>query len=317
MSFSTGKRTENGLELVVLKDDQEGTEALLLPAFGALLHGFSIEAGGERINVVDHYTGYEAAKKEISTSFKSARLSPFPCRIPEGRYSFEGKQYELQKKFPDGSAIHGLLYDKAFEPVAAGADHTRAMASFQYHYQQDDDQYPFDYTCTVEYILRGSASLEIRATSRNNGDKPIPMADGWHPYFQLGGKVDEWELYFDADAMLEFDDKLIPTGRLVRQNLFTEPRRIGPLFLDNCFLLNKARGKAACELLNPRNGLKVSFFPGEEYPYLQLFTPPHRKSIAIENLSAAPDSFNNRMGLLLLGPGQSQTFALRYQLSLR
>jgi aldose 1-epimerase len=317
MGFSTGKRTENGLELVVLKDEESGTEAALLPAFGALLHGFSIQTEEGFLNVIDHYSSFEEAQKEIGLSFKSARLSPFPCRLPEGKYHHNGKKYELGRKFLDGSAIHGLLYDKAFQPVEVVASEQEAAAKFQYEYKKDDTQYPFDYTCTVEYILRRDAVLEIRSTAKNNGEGKMPIADGWHPYFKLGGKVDDWLLYFDSDAMLEFNEKLIPTGRFLQQNLFKQLRKIGSLFLDNCFLLNKGTGQAACELINLQSRVKVSFYPEKQYPYLQLFTPPHRNSIAIENLSAAPDSFNNKMGLLMLEPGHSQTFTVQYKLSLQ
>jgi Galactose mutarotase and related enzymes len=53
--------------------------------------------------------------------------------------------------------------------------------------------------------------------------------------------------------------------------------------------------------------------PNENYPYLQVYTPPHRQSIAIENLSAAPDVFNNRMGLIELEPGERIGFSCSYE----
>jgi aldose 1-epimerase len=43
-----------------------------------------------------------------------------------------------------------------------------------------------------------------------------------------------------------------------------------------------------------------------------LYIPGDRKSIAIENLSSAPDSFNNRMGLVTLDPGEEKAFTLHY-----
>jgi aldose 1-epimerase len=53
----------------------------------------------------------------------------------------------------------------------------------------------------------------------------------------------------------------------------------------------------------------------KNYPYLQVYTPDHRRSIAIENLSSPPDSFNNLMGLITLGPEDSATFHLQYKLA--
>ncbi|HZE84227.1 MAG TPA: aldose 1-epimerase, partial [Puia sp.] len=146
----------------------------------------------------------------------------------------------------------------------------------------------------------------------NTGKGTMPIADGWHPYFQLGGSVDSWLLQFSATAIVEFDERLIPTGRLLKYDTFKKARLIGDEQLDNCFVLDPG-AMPACELFNPANGLRVTFFPDPGYPYLQLFTPPGRKSIAVENLSAAPDAFNNKMGLLLLGPGSSQTFTVNYK----
>jgi aldose 1-epimerase len=58
----------------------------------------------------------------------------------------------------------------------------------------------------------------------------------------------------------------------------------------------------------------LHIYPERAYPYLQVYTPPHRKSIAIENLSSAPDAFNNKMGLIALGPEDSQAFQTRYRI---
>jgi aldose 1-epimerase len=149
----------------------------------------------------------------------------------------------------------------------------------------------------------------------NLGKTVIPIADGWHPYFQLGGKIDDWRLQFYSEAMLEFDAKLIPTGKLLQYNAFETPRLIGDTFLDNCFSLKPDLVSPACEIYHPATGLTVAFFPDASYPYLQIYTPPARTSIAVENLSGAPDCFNNRMGLILLPPGHSQIFTVRYKVS--
>jgi aldose 1-epimerase len=60
----------------------------------------------------------------------------------------------------------------------------------------------------------------------------------------------------------------------------------------------------------------LAFYTNARYPYLQIYTPDHRQSIAIENLSGAPNSFNNGMGLIRMAPRQTLTFNLWYQLSI-
>jgi aldose 1-epimerase len=183
----------------------------------------------------------------------------------------------------------------------------------QYHYKNDDQAYPFDYNCLISYQLQKDNFLSLETVVLNTGTKLLPIADGWHPYFTLGGKTDDWKLYFAAGQMVEFDEKLIPTGNLVPNRHFTQPETINDTLLDNCFLLDGRDTRPSCTLRNPANGLTLSLFPDRHYPYLQIYTPPHKNSIAIENLSAAPDCFNNGMGLILLEPGHSQTFTLGYQ----
>ncbi len=316
MSYTIKDTTENGLNLIRLKDEKSGTEVDILPSFGALLHAFRISTEGSLFNVIDHYESLDQLKMQLDRSYKSSKLSPFPCRIHEGKYSYNGKKYEFENKFVDGSAIHGLLYNKSFSMLKQQAEEGFASVSLGYEYKKDDPQYPFDYGCEVIYTLFPDHVLEVMTRVTNESKESIPMADGWHPYFTLGGKVDEWLMHFNAISIVEFNANLVPTGRLLKYEQFQVPMTIGPMELDNCFQVSYEKGMPACEIYNPFNRLKVSFFPDTSYPYLQIYTPPHRKSIAIENLSAAPDSFNNKMGLSILKPGESQSFALQYKLSL-
>jgi aldose 1-epimerase len=104
---------------------------------------------------------------------------------------------------------------------------------------------------------------------------------------------------------------LLPTGNIVPYMKFQELEILGDTFLDNCFLL-KNNNKPACVLRNERLGIEFLITPDPSYPYLQVYTPEHRKSIAIENLSAAPDSFNNKMGLITLNSMESVSFATTF-----
>lgn len=63
---------------------------------------------------------------------------------------------------------------------------------------------------------------------------------------------------------------------------------------------------------NSKKKIQVEIYPTTAYPYLQIFTPAHRKSIAIENLSAAPDALNNGIGLKVLEPEESASFKTKF-----
>ncbi len=323
MSFSIRHVKEDELSIINIRDEKSGTEVSVLP-YGATLHAFRVPLDGSRLpaprsglfNVIDGYHNADELKKEMGRSFKGPKLSPFPCRIDSGKYRFEGKEYEFSDLFVDGNAIHGLLYDKTFTITEESKNGSSAAVGLEYFYNKEQRGYPFAYKCFVKYILHPGNLLEVQTVITNRDDRTIPIADGWHPYFRLGGKIDDWWLQFNAASMVEFNERLIPSKRLLKYDTFNKARLIGHTQLDNCWVLENGKTSPACELFNPDNGLRVSFCTDAGYPYLQIYTPPGRESIAVENLSAAPDSLNNKMGLILLPPGHSQTFTVNYKVSI-
>jgi aldose 1-epimerase len=316
MRFTIQHTIENDLQQVILRDETSGTAIAVLPGFGATLHAFRVRKhDGSNSNVIDNYRDLSELKSEMNRSYKGPKLSPFPCRIPDGKYHFGNKDYQFSHLFSDGTAIHGLLADRPFTVLEEAADDTVAMVFMEYRYKGDDEGYPWNYDCQVRYILYPGSMLEVVTTVTNLDKTTIPIADGWHPYFRLGGKTDDWSMQFHADAIVDFDERLVPTGHLTQYTVFDTARSIGDTFLDNCFTLKQSIVGAICEISNPVTGLRVSFFPDSSYPYLQIYTPATRDSIAIENLSGAPDCFNNKMGLKLVEPGHSQIFTTRYKVS--
>src|SRR6185369_10565704 len=129
---------EQGVELVVLKDETTGSSVSVLPSVGAALHEFKIRSKEGDMNIIDNYNDVAHAKTEMGVSYKSAKLSPFVCRIPEGRYVFDGREWEFANKFFDGSAIHGLIYNKPFTITHEIADSEKAAVSMLYDYISDD-----------------------------------------------------------------------------------------------------------------------------------------------------------------------------------
>ena len=313
MNFSIERLEENGLSLVRLRDTVTKIEVDILPAHGALLHAFRLRVGDQLFNIIDNYRTPEEIEEQLSKSYKSSKLSPFVCRIPEGKYRWIDKDYEVTNKFSDGSAIHGLLYNKPFLVGDEYVSDELASIRLKYHYKRNDPGYPFDYTCEIVYMLHPDAVLQVETTILNLDPHTIPIADGWHPYFTLGGKIDTYEMQFASESMLQFDEKLIPTGQIINDPSFKEPALIKDRKFDNCFLLLIEEGQPCCVVHNPENGLSLSFFVNNNYPYLQIYTPDHRNSIAIENLSGAPDCFNNGMGLKSILPRHSETFNVWYR----
>ncbi|MHA4843312.1 aldose epimerase family protein [Flavitalea antarctica] len=316
MNFTVERVIENGFSLIRLKDLKTGTYVSIMPGAGGLIHEFVIRLDNRSLNIIDNYKDEAELNGYLALSYKGCKLSPFACRIADGKWSLEGEDLEFKNKFRDGSAIHGLLYNKSFNVSDEFSDDNMASVSLRYHYKKEDEGYPFDYICEIRYMLQNGNILQLETTITNLDDGSIPITDGWHPYFNLGGKVDDYILKFASASMLEFDSRLVPTGNILEEPSFQVPHRLGDREIDNCYVLNVEPGLPCCVLYNPLSKLTLSFFVSDAYPFLQVFTPKHRQSIAIENLSGAPDNFNNGLGLVHLDPRRSKTFNLWYRVDI-
>jgi aldose 1-epimerase len=309
MRFETTSNHQHPHPVIHLTDLETGCSAEIY-AFGGTLNSFLIPHGNERINVIDGFVSVEDAMDNCTKEFKSAKLSPFVCRINHGKYLFENKPYTIEKFFLAGHAIHGLVYDVVFTIVDTIADEENAGVILQYDYDGGDAGYPFPYTINITWRLEKENRLTATTKITNRYADQIPIADGWHPYFNLGGAIDDCTLQFNTDTQLEYNAGLLPTGKIFTDNRFTNGILLKGIELDNSFLFDEKTKPAVCVLQNKKFALQIE--PRENYPILQIYIPPHRNSIAIENLSGAPDNFNNKMGLIELMPGEEKTFEVSY-----
>ena len=309
MRFSATIINQQTSPIIHLTDNKNQCKAEIY-AFGSILNHFNIPVKGESFNCIDGFESPEQAAREITAAFKSAKISPFVCRLHKGTYTFNQQSFKIQKNYLNEHALHGLLYDAQFQIEQIQASETEAQAILNYQYEGTDPGYPFPFQMQIIWTLSDKHRLRVTTSIIHQNQCAIPYADGWHPYFKLGGKVDNYQLQFDADTQLEFDETLIPTGKTISDTRFLTPRLMEDCFLDNSFVLQQ---NGSCVL--SYNGLVLKVSPDASYPILQVYTPPHRNSIAIENLSGAPDNFNNKINLLNVEPNQWYAFTTSYQLS--
>lgn len=315
--FSINTKNENGFEKFILKDNDSNTSAVILPACGAILNAFKVSHNGTAINVIHSYdTAEKFFKKHEANGFMGSKLSPFVCRLNNGKYRFGEKEYKLEKFYMGKSAIHGILYNKAFKVTGETANELHASLTMKYEYRSEEPGYPFNYDCIVTWQLEKDNKLSVTTECINKDNGLIPMQDGWHPYFNLDDSVDELQLEFQSKEMVEFNSELIPTQNLIPYTEFNALKIIGNTFFDNCFTLNLDACQPMCVLRNPAKKIEIEIHPEKSYPYLQIYIPPDRKNIAIENLSGAPDAFNNGMGVTTLEAGESVLFKTSYKITL-
>ena len=313
--FSVNRLTEDGFDKVVLKDETTGTIAAVVPGCGAILQEFSIIKDGKKLNVISSYESADDFRKNItSKGFMGAKLSPFVCRLKKGKYDFDGKEYRIRKYYNGNHALHGILFDQPFRILQENAGENKASVSMIHEYRAIDPGYPFFYDCIITYELELDNTLHVSTEMVNKDEVKIPVQDGWHPYFTLGDSVNELELQFHSKDRVEFNEELIPTGELTPYTNFSSVTKLGDTVLDNSFTIDRAKGSPVCLLRNPGKKVQVEIEPGESYPFLQIYTPPHRQSIAIENISGTPNGFNNG-SMKVLAPGESATFKTAYKIN--
>ncbi len=310
MSFSISRVRKEGLEILILRDDSGGCEVEILPDFGAMLHGFRIRGTGEMVDLIESYSSLEELEAGIENSYRGSKLSPFVCRVREGVYEFDGKTFHLEKRNGRGESIHGLLYDRPFEIQETKAGKYGAEATLLNQYEGADPGFPFPFTCEVRYNLPGSNKLHLYTRITNQSSAPMPLVDGWHPYFRTGSRADQLELEFPVRGVLEFDPDLIPTGRILPAGPSIHLDPVGGLSMDQSFLLDWSTANPSCRLKDRDRGITILLTPGPGYPFLNVYIPPSRTSIALEPLSGAPDAFNNKIGLMALSPGDHADFSL-------
>jgi aldose 1-epimerase len=317
--FTIQRKKESGFDKIILQNDETKNYAAIAPACGAVLLEFVAKQNNIPFNVIDGYKSAEEFKNQLAEKgFKGCKLSPFVCRLNQSRFTFADKEYviEKQKSSPNKHAIHGLIYDKSFEVISETANDKEAAVTMKYEYRADDPGYPFNYDCIVTWRLEKNNKLTVITECVNKDEGLIPIQDGWHPYFTLGDTINNLDLEFQSLKMVEFNTELLPTKKLIDYTRFTTIEKLGDRFLDNCFVLDSQECQPLCVLRNADKKIEIQLLPDESYPYLQVYTPPHRKSIAIENLSGAPDGFNNNMGVTTLEPGQSSLFKTSYKIVL-
>ncbi len=125
--------------------------------------------------------------------------------------------------------------------------------------------------------------------------------------------IDTAVFNFPSISSLQVDKQMIPNGEITSYNEFAQPRTIGGTQLDTCFFLGD-QGLVNLILEENATPIKLALcYDTKDFPYLQVYTPPHRKTIAIEPMTCAPDAFNNHKGIKTLPPQEkfSCTFTIQ------
>jgi aldose 1-epimerase len=280
-----------------------GLRAVVVEVGGGLR---SLSAGGREL--LDGY-----GVDEMCTSGRGQVLIPWPNRIEDGSYDWDGQRHQLAlTEVENGNAIHGLVRWATW--AVREREPGRVVLGYLLHPQPG---YPFALSLELEYAL-SEHGLAVRTTATNVGSQACPYGAGFHPYLTLGTPtVDSVLLRVPGQSVSAGGARGLPGAAAAVPGTeldFRTPRPIGATRLDHTFgdLERDADGMARVELRGPGGGAGITVWADERHSFFQLFTGDPlpdvaRRSIAVEPMTCAPNAFRTGDGLVRLEPDGSFT----------
>ncbi|SFC64731.1 aldose 1-epimerase [Nocardioides terrae] len=294
---------------------------------------YRISRGDQRATIVEVGGGvreYAVGDRDVLQPYPSdamcdgahgAPLIPWPNRLADGRYRFDGTDYQVALTEPEKhNAIHGFLHWRPWQPVDRRPDGI-TMAATLFPLQG----YPFALDLRLDYQLSDDG-LAVTTTAVNVGDRPAPYGCGQHPYLSPGDdSIDECTLRLEAGTRVLTDpQRQLPTGRERVAGTaydFHEPHLLGDLRIDHAFtdLRRHPDGRAWLRLTGT-DGRTAQLWVDETYPLLEVFTadtlapPRRRRGLGVEPMTCPPNAFQSNEGVARLEPGA--THVTRWGVSL-
>ena len=229
-------------------------------------------------------------------------------------------------------AMHGLLLGARVRGVHRETTRARDVMRARYDAGDFGGHWPSRTTLDFEYALTPER-FEITVRATNDGDEPLPMGIGSHPYFRIpSGDRAQARLHVPARlrALVNDYDEVLPTGELepVRDTPFdyTAPsgRPLGNAYLDDCFtdLVRNPNGDVVCRIIDPASRFELRVI-GESpaIAAVQVYAPPNEAYIALEPQFNLADPFGSEWspgidtGMVLLSPGESVDYRVALEMS--
>jgi aldose 1-epimerase len=156
-------------------------------------------------------------------------------------------------------------------------------------------QWPFAHTIEITHRLKDGV-LEVRTTIVNLSADPMPVAIGFHPYYQLtDSRRDEWKLSIAARTHWLLAPNKVPTGETEPiERLFPDPAAatLRDYNLDDVFsdLLRDGEGRTTITVQGKSQRLAVTL--GRNYRATVIWAPANRGFICIEPMAGITDALN-------------------------
>lgn len=280
-----------------------GAERAVIAEIGATLRSYVVNDRA----VLD---GFEA--EERSSAGRGQVLAPWPNRLDEGRYTFEGRDGRAAWDEPDRrNAIHGLVRWLPWQGVER-TERTVELACWL----PPQPAYPWRLSLRMRYELT-PAGLEVTATASNESDAPAPFGIGFHPYLTFGGSIDDLVLLVPARRTLLSNDRALPVADAAVADTeldFTAARVLGDTQLDTAFtdLVRDVDAVTRVRLVAGDDSRAITVWMDDTFTHVMVYTGDtldpeerRRRGIAIEPMTCPPNAFRSGVDVIALAPGES------------
>jgi aldose 1-epimerase len=321
--------------VLILRDTVFGSQATVVPGIGANCVAWAVPHAGETYEILETPPDAEALR---TRKFRAGMpvLFPFPGRVREAQYSFEGVEYHLAHTDKAGvHHIHGLVNGTGWRLERTGANENGAFAILLI--SRDDvpealrQGYPFNFHLTMVFTLSENR-LTTELTVRNDDDKTLPFGYGLHPYFRAPLAVtrnvtDRSQCLVQIPAAAYFpapEGLPVEAAQPVTPELdFQQERELGTRHFDN--LLTKIGYEGDYSVVRYRDpgvNLEVRILADRNFREWVIFTQPNRPSLCIEPYTCPPNMVNlqaegvtDDTGLLTLAPGAAWQATVIYEVA--
>jgi aldose 1-epimerase len=277
-----------------------GNHRAVIAEVGATLRHFSVDGR-------DIVHGFDVT--ETIKGGRGQNLIPWPNRIRDGRYTFNGVNQQLALTEPARhNASHGLARYVPWVLVEQGPD--VVVNRVRIHPQPG---WPGTLDAKITHRV-GADGLMLTVEATNFSDNELPFGYGAHPYLTVGeSTVDEIALTVPAASYLEVDDRMLPTRVSAVDGTVYDLRSItvlGSTNLDTAMtdLARDSDGRWRVKLtLGDRY---AELWADETFAWAQAFTggPNRDGGLAVEPMTCGPDAFNEgptHDNLLVLAPNET------------
>ncbi|MCU0227265.1 MAG: aldose 1-epimerase [Bryobacterales bacterium] len=296
-NFIADTVTQDGVELLRLRDVARELQVLIAPSAGANALEFSLR--GKNYMYTGGLSPLEVQQRKRLCG--NPLLAPWANRLLPSSFPANGRTYVLQegignlRKDGNGLPIHGLVaFTDAWGLMNLEAFDNRAEATCRlefWRYPEWMAQWPFAHSLYLTYRLRDGA-LEVETIIENYAREAMPVAIGYHPYFQLPGVPrEQWFATLPARKKTVLSDKLTPTGQTEPFSP-SEPLSLKDQVLDNIFE-DLVRDDARMATFSVSGGgRRLSVVYGPQYPVAVVYAPRGQEFICFEPMTGVTNQLN-------------------------